>query len=441
MAFCVNRACDLRRMPWTNHACCATLFAYEKAQGNFKLLKKLIHQIFIDKYYHDKNFYNSKVIEDIINNESTHVVAEFKDYLIYGDDSEFLQKNYSIKDSRKYLPKIFNYYESCSVIFPNYVILPESKYIYKNIQKKQKVIDLQQEQEDKLEKLKYEENNEKDLGGGKNSIYKLFNTKEINSILGQTNTSNINKIFGINYNNKNENEKSESMFNNIIKEFKKVEDKKSFQKKNINLIKKKCRIPSLNLNNTKGLMKQFNIQSLEKEKEKENNDQEKYKKNYKKKTYIIINKQNNNLKHFHIKKKSISKKNENNKSNLILNNSKKIKNHQRSKKENKTFLTNENNCQKIVIGVGLDFFLMKVSRDFTHLNKMEFNKDYHESDKNLIFLDYETIIQLFNKENKEQKENVLSQLKLLSSQDKNKTYIISDCKKILLDEVFGGIPI
>ena len=100
---------------------------------------------------------------------------------------------------------------------------------------------------------------------------------------------------------------------------------------------------------------------------------------------------------------------------------------------------NENNCQKIVIGVGLDFFLMKVSRDFTHLNKMEFNKDYHESDKNLIFLDYETIIQLFNKENKEQKENVLSQLKLLSSQDKNKIYIISGCKKMLLDEVFGGI--
>ena len=100
---------------------------------------------------------------------------------------------------------------------------------------------------------------------------------------------------------------------------------------------------------------------------------------------------------------------------------------------------NENNCQKIVIGLGLDFFLMKVSRDFTHLNKIQFNKDYHESNKNLIFLDYETIIQLFNKENKEQKENVLSQLKLLSSQDKNKIYIISGCKKMLLDEVFGGI--
>ena len=324
------------------------LFAYQKAQGNFILLKKLIHQIFVDKYYHDKNFYNCKVIEDIINNESTHVVAEFKDYLIFGDDSEFLQKKYNIKDCHKYLPKIFNYYESCSVIFPNYVILPESKYIYKNIQKKQKVIDIQQEQEDKLEKLKSGIKNEKDRGGGKNSIYKLFNTKEINSILGQTNTSNINKIFGINYG-LNENEKSESMFNNIIKEFKKVEERKTFKKKNINLIKKKCRIPSLNLNNAKGLMKQFNVQcpEKEKEKEKENNYKEKNKKNYKKKTYIIINKQNNNLKHFHIKKKSLSKKNDNNKSNLILNNSKKLKNNQKSKKENKTFATNENNSQNL----------------------------------------------------------------------------------------------
>ena len=110
------------------------LFAFQKAAGNFTLLKKLIHQTFVDKYYHDKNFYNVKVIGNIINNESTHVVAQFKDYLIYGDDSEFLQKIYNMEDIKKYLPKIFDYYECCSVIFPNYVILYESKYIYKNIQ-------------------------------------------------------------------------------------------------------------------------------------------------------------------------------------------------------------------------------------------------------------------------------------------------------------------
>ena len=200
------------------------LFAYQKASGNATLLKKLIHQTFVDKYFHDKNFYNSKVIEDIINNESTHIVAEFKDYLIYGDDSEFLQKKYNMKEIRKYLPKIFLYYDSCSVIFPNYVVLHESKYIYKNIQKKQKVIDIQQEQEEKLEKMKSRLINIKDeVGKNKDD---LFNTKAINSILGQTNTSNINKIFGINKDNKNENENSEYMINNFINELNKIEEKK-----------------------------------------------------------------------------------------------------------------------------------------------------------------------------------------------------------------------
>ena len=103
---------------------------------------------------------------------------------------------------------------------------------------------------------------------------------------------------------------------------------------------------------------------------------------------------------------------------------------------------NDKNCQKTGIGLGLGFSLMKLSRDFIHLNKKEFIRDYHESNKNLIFIDYENIIQIFtnnNKENKEQKENVLSQLKILSSQEKNKVYIISGCKKNNLDELFGGI--
>ena len=313
------------------------LFAYQKASGNAILLKKLIHQTFVDKYFHDKNFYNSKVIEDIINNESTHVVAEFKDYLIYGDDSEFLQKKYNMKEILKYLPKIFHYYDSCSVIFPNYVILHESKYIYKNIQKKQKVIDIQQEQEEKLEKKKSGLINIKDEVGKNND--NLFNTKAINSILGQTNTSNINKIFGINNDNKNnENENSEYMINNFINEINQIEEKKSFYK-NINLIKKKGKIPSLYLNSSKGLIKNT---------EKEINDKDKNNNNSKckKKTFIIFNKQKN-IKQFHIKRKCLSKKDEDEKNKLFLNNSKKVRNKQKIIKENKNFLTNENTTNNL----------------------------------------------------------------------------------------------
>jgi len=308
------------------------LFAYRKASGNFKLLKKLIHKIFVKKYFPDINFYNSKVIEDILNNRSTHVVAEFKDYLIYGDDSEFLHYNYSIKDCTKYLPKIFKYYQSCSVIFPNYVTLYESKYLYKNIQKKQRIIDVQQEQEEKNKKIKEGLDSQKD-NSGDNIAINLFNTTEIYSILKETNTSNINKIFGItnnihsiNNNNENENENSELILNNIINELKKFDSKKTFCKKKINLFKNKYVLPSLTINNSKGINKN-------------------------KKIYInrtIINKQNNKylnsensntMKYNKIVKKSLTKRNEGEKSNSNLNSKKKKEN--KNFKERKKLLSNE----------------------------------------------------------------------------------------------------
>ena len=167
------------------------IYEYQRKKGDFKYLEKYIYKHFISLYKNSKNDYNSRMIEDILNNENTHLVAEFKDYLIMGDITEFLQKSYNIKECKKYLPKIYEYYNSCSVIFPNYVNLHESKYIYKNIRKKQKVIDNQQEQEEKQEKIKKGniklENNED-----------FFTTKIFNSILDQTNTSNVKLLFGLN---------------------------------------------------------------------------------------------------------------------------------------------------------------------------------------------------------------------------------------------------
>jgi hypothetical protein len=167
------------------------IYEYQRKKGDFKYLEKYIYKHFISLYKNSKNDYNSRMIEDILNNESTHLVAELKDYLIMGDITEFLQKSYNIKECKKYLPKIYDYYNSCSVIFPNYVNLHESKYIYKNIRKKQKVIDNQQEQEEKQEKIKKGniklENNED-----------FFTTKIFNSILDQTNTSNVKLLFGLN---------------------------------------------------------------------------------------------------------------------------------------------------------------------------------------------------------------------------------------------------
>ena len=108
--------------------------------GKLKYLEKYAHKYLISFYKNTINDYNIRMIDDILNNESTHLVAEFKDYLIMGDITEFLHKAYKINEIRKYLPKICVYYDNCSFIFPNYVTLHESKYIYKNIRKKQKII-------------------------------------------------------------------------------------------------------------------------------------------------------------------------------------------------------------------------------------------------------------------------------------------------------------
>ena len=94
------------------------------------LLKKLAK-----KYNRGIEFYRKKIITDIIDNETTHLVASFKEFLIYGDYSEFLQGYFQIREIKKFLPLIFDYYHSSTVIFPNYVIL-EEKNTYIRIYKK-----------------------------------------------------------------------------------------------------------------------------------------------------------------------------------------------------------------------------------------------------------------------------------------------------------------
>ena len=192
-----------------------------------KQLEKRIYNYFFEMYFLDKDFYNIKVIDDIINNFDTHLVAEFKDYLIMGDDSEFLQRKYNMEECKKYLPTLFDYYKSCSVIFPNYVVLPESKYIFKNIRKKQKVIDNQQEQDEKQEKIKKGE-----INLDENDDF--FTSNAFNSILNQTNTSNLRLFFGIN--SKGVKDSVETM-NNIFKKIIKAENDAILNKKIIFLKK------------------------------------------------------------------------------------------------------------------------------------------------------------------------------------------------------------
>jgi hypothetical protein len=118
-------------------------------------------------------------------NQKSHIVTLFKDFLILSDNIEFIRKYYKIAEIKKRLKKLIDYYEETSFIFPNYTPLKESKYIYNNIIKKQKIIDDQQDYEDnKNIKVIYNKNyNQNNFLNSKlfdndfyknNSVIKLF---------------------------------------------------------------------------------------------------------------------------------------------------------------------------------------------------------------------------------------------------------------------------
>ena len=132
------------------------------------------------KYNSFENSYSLICINNLIYTENCHIVARFKDFLYYDDDTEFINKFFYKNDLKKILKKVFNFYSKYCKVFPNYMILPENEFLYRNLRKKQKLID--QFNEIKKE----EEENRKHLNLKKNknneNKYIIFGKKEQESI-------------------------------------------------------------------------------------------------------------------------------------------------------------------------------------------------------------------------------------------------------------------
>ena len=126
-------------------------------------------------------------IEHIIENDACHLVSLFKDSLIFDEDADFLRRFYYRKESIHRLNKLFEFYTASSMVFPNYTALIEGKYIYRNIMKKQKVIDLIEAMEDQKEKNETEGEEED----------KLLQTKTYESIAFECDTSKIKEMFAL----------------------------------------------------------------------------------------------------------------------------------------------------------------------------------------------------------------------------------------------------
>ena len=182
-----------------------------------KTLKSLLKKVerranYLYKYQYRKYInmnYNNLIIENLMCNGRCHVVAVFKNYLIEDDNSEYLRRFYKYKESSPRLKKLFSYHEETSVIFPNYTPLVESKYLYNNVIRKQRVIDEQQNLE---VKRNYKKSNKcKDFF---NKEDKVFNSTVFGEILSQ-NESVLRIIFGIEKKEK-EKEKGKEKYNKDV---------------------------------------------------------------------------------------------------------------------------------------------------------------------------------------------------------------------------------
>lgn len=152
-----------------------------------------IHNKLIDDYQSNSLDYGSALIKSIMRNESSHYVILYKELLFIDSVTEFIRKYYTLSESNEPLHKLINYYDKYSKIFPNYNAINEGKYFFRNIQRKQIMIDLQEEMEYEEKEKKKKLDDGIDIGLN----YDLFNTDIYESITNDNNREEIAMIFSI----------------------------------------------------------------------------------------------------------------------------------------------------------------------------------------------------------------------------------------------------
>ena len=159
---------------------------------NYNKIQKYIYIRFRYKYYKLSLTYYQKIMNIFIFGINCSRLSKFKDYILFNDKREFLKRYYNSSESIVRLKRFYQYYNIYSKIYPNYTALTEGIYIYKNIQKKQIMIDIQEEMEMKNKK------NENELDKMDKKKNEVLSTDVICSILNQTNNENIELLFNIN---------------------------------------------------------------------------------------------------------------------------------------------------------------------------------------------------------------------------------------------------
>ena len=146
-------------------------------------LYELMEKNLYIKYLTTPQDYKRNLITKIIFQDQFKLLSQYKEMLLYTDPKEFLKRFYHLKECKTKIKCYCEFYEENSKIFPNYVPLPEAKYIFKNIKKKQKMLD------------NINENDEKENKKNNNTLTKrniIFSSSVINSIISETSSTILN---------------------------------------------------------------------------------------------------------------------------------------------------------------------------------------------------------------------------------------------------------
>ena len=179
----------------------------------FRVLRQIAYTKLYKKYTSGNFSYHKILANNLIFNDSCRIVARFKDYLILDDNTEFLRRFYDSGECFPRLNRILIFYETYSKIFPNYMILKESKYLYRNIRKKQKMIDavneIKREEEENRKKMKQKSDKNNNF---KNELFTKKVKEEIKTFQENTTFQKYNNNFDSD-NEDNENSISISVIN------------------------------------------------------------------------------------------------------------------------------------------------------------------------------------------------------------------------------------
>ena len=80
-------------------------------EEKFSVLRQTAYTKLLKKYSSGDFSFEKISINNLVFNEECLVVARFKDFLIYDDNTDFLRRFYNSKDSDQRLKKILNFYE------------------------------------------------------------------------------------------------------------------------------------------------------------------------------------------------------------------------------------------------------------------------------------------------------------------------------------------